>query len=626
MRDENVKKSLSFLEQFFVSFGIGLSIYVSISYFLDIFKLFNFFTAYLSIIIFDSLFLVYFFNKNHDELMVKYNKDFLKERLKQFLSVKNNLIQLCALIFTIIFIFIIQWVIITEATSLNYTDPYKWYQATFYLLDNGHIDYTHLDYNYPSGHAFFNAGVLLIYPDYLFGYYYFKLIPIYFILFYVIIAFVIVRKLFKSNYLIILSLLFILTSRYFISRTLLYLSSSLASALLIISLIILINKYPDYVMGFFIAGLYLIHNLTTFYFIFVLLSYYLIRFLLKAKKLEIVLEQIFSIIFLIGITIVLLIPYLLGIYLIYNDSLIDFVAHFFERFSKADYAYLIKYSRYHDEGLINLVYPLDYFKSFIKIDLLELIDELLKRSIYLFFIFTILGLIIYLNPKKNVKDIETLIFFKLFIIVIILFFFLPYFFDSLNFFIKFRKRILQSFSLPIIIMALYSIEWIVNLSKNFTKFLAFKLKFYENLIHTNKFYSKLFRIESIIIIFLTASLSSSVLTHRFPDYYYYYEDELVEVVLYLRTHAEPNSKILRKDYDTTPIFRMLYDMKVKEWDLNKSSTYDDLLLEIDERDIDYLIFPKDYFHNGSIDNLITKEDDFKELVDNDEYFLFKIKN
>jgi hypothetical protein len=114
--------------------------------------------------------------------------------------------------------------------------------------------------------------------------------------------------------------------------------------------------------------------------------------------------------------------------------------------------------------------------------------------------------------------------------------------------------------------------------------------------------------------------------HRYPDYHYYYDDELVEVVLYLRTHAESGSRILRRDYETTPIFRMLYDMKVKEWDLNKSSTYDDLLLEVDERDIDYLIFPKDYFHNETIDDLINEEDDYKELIDNDEYYLFKIKN
>ena len=257
---------------------------------------------------------------------------------------------------------------------------------------------------------------------------------------------------------------------------------------------------------------------------------------------------------------------------------------------------------------------------------MELFDELFERSIFLFFIFPIIGIFIHLKREENGKNQELLIFFKLFIVVILIFFFLPYFFPSFNLFIKFRKRILQSFNLPIVIMTLYTIEWIINLAKRFTIYLVKRFKFYNILLNKNKFYSKIFKIESIVALLLFTSISSTFIMHRYPDYHYYYDDELVEVVLYLRTHAESGSRVLRRDYETTPIFRMLYDMKVKEWDLNKSSTYDALLLEVDERDIDYLIFPKDYFHNETIDDLITKEDEYKELIDNDEYYLFKIKN
>ena len=158
-------------------------------------------------------------------------------------------------------------------------------------------------------------------------------------------------------------------------------------------------------------------------------------------------------------------------------------------------------------------------------------------------------------------------------------------------------------------MTLYTIEWIINLARKLTTFLIQRLKFYKNLLSKNKIYSNIFKIESIVAILLFTSISSTFIMHRYPDYYYHYDDELVEVVLYLRTHAESGSRILRKEYDTTPIFRMLYDMKVKEWDLDKSSNYTALLLEVDERDIDYLIFPKDYFYNETIDDLITKEED-----------------
>ena len=175
-------------------------------------------------------------------------------------------------------------------------------------------------------------------------------------------------------------------------------------------------------------------------------------------------------------------------------------------------------------------------------------------------------------------------------------------------------------------MTLYTVEWVINLARKLTTFLVQRLEFYKSLLLKNKFYSNIFKIESFVAILLFASISSTFIMHRYPDYYYQYDDELVEVVLYLRTHAESGSRILRKDYDSTPIFRMLYDMKVKEWDLNKSSTYHALLLEVDERDIDYLIFPKDYFYNETIDDLINEEEEYKELVDNDEYYLFKIKN
>ena len=175
-------------------------------------------------------------------------------------------------------------------------------------------------------------------------------------------------------------------------------------------------------------------------------------------------------------------------------------------------------------------------------------------------------------------------------------------------------------------MDLFTIEWTVNLDRNFTDFLVRIFKFYKNLVQKNKIYSKFLRIDSVIVILLITSLSSTFLTHRYPDYYYYYDDELVDVVLYLRDKAEPNSKILREDFDSAVIFRMLYDMKVKKWDLNRTSTLDDLLLEISERDIDYLIFSKDFFDNSTIDDLITGENNFKELIDNEEFYLFKIKH
>ncbi|MFX1277443.1 MAG: hypothetical protein ACFFAT_20690 [Promethearchaeota archaeon] len=301
----------------------------------------------------------------------------------------------------------------------------------------------------------------------------------------------------------------------------------------------------------------------------------------------------------------------------------DFLKHFIERFTNFEDALSYRFYKDISNYFLVLIYPLEYFKPFVDERLLDVFDEIFRNSIFLFFILSIFGLFIYIKPRKSNKDLETLALFKFFIIIIVFFFFLPYFFYNLDFFIKFRKRILQSFCLPVIIMTIYSIEWIVNKAGKITDFFIYKFKFYNKIINAKKPYSKLLRIDSILVILLLISASSIYYMHRWPDYYYQYDDELVDVVLYLRDNAEEDSIILRQDFDSVIIFRMLYDMKIKEWDLNESSTYEELLLEVQQRNIDYLIFPKEFFNDGSIAFYIEHHPDFDEKLENDDYILYK---
>ena len=236
-----------------------------------------------------------------------------------------------------------------------------------------------------------------------------------------------------------------------------------------------------------------------------------------------------------------------------------------------------------------------------------------------------MGLFIYIKPKKSGKDIEILAFFKFFLLVIIIFFFIPLFVNELKLFEKFGQRIMQCFNLPLIIMAVYFIEWLVNKSKRITFILIHKFEFYRKLIMRKEWYSKFFKIENIIVILLLIAAGSTYYMHRWPDYQYKYDDELVEVVLYLRENAEEDSKILRQEYDNAVIFRMLYDMEVKTWDLNETSTIIDLLNEINQREIDYLIFPKDYFKDENIDVYLDQNTDINEKLENDDYILYKIR-
>jgi len=104
----------SFLEELFLSFGIGVSVYISLGYFLDLFALFNFYTAYLSLIIFNLLFIIYYYRENKEVFKKKCNKDSLYNFLKAYFSKKDNIFLLGVLFLTILIIFIIQWFIIID--------------------------------------------------------------------------------------------------------------------------------------------------------------------------------------------------------------------------------------------------------------------------------------------------------------------------------------------------------------------------------------------------------------------------------------------------------------------------------------------------------------------------------
>jgi len=71
---------------------------------------------------------------------------------------------------------------------------------------------------------------------------------------------------------------------------------------------------------------------------------------------------------------------------------------------------------------------------------------------------------------------------------------------------------------------------------------------------------------------------------------------------------------------------MLYDMNVKKWEVNETSSYEDFLLEIKERNIDYIIFSKDFFDNNTIEDSLNHNSDFKDLLENEDYIVFKYKS
>ncbi len=258
------KRDLFFLEKLFLSFGMGLSIYISISYFLSYFKLFNFYFCYLPFLIFDFVYVFNFVVKNKEKLKAKFNKEDLKIR---FFNLRNLLLFFTFLtIFFIFFIFVF-WKITLESIGLIRLDTYIWTGEAYYLLNNDTLNLGVTGFTYPSGYTIFIAGSLLISSDSLMVYFFVKMSSIYLMLMILLISYIIFKKLFKKHYLIFGGLLLILISEFFLRRFLYNTSSFLASLMISISFILIINKYPDYVLGFFLACIFLIHPLNLLFYL-----------------------------------------------------------------------------------------------------------------------------------------------------------------------------------------------------------------------------------------------------------------------------------------------------------------------------------------------------------------------
>lgn len=590
-------KPKSFLERLFISFGIGITIYISYCYFLNKFKLFNFFTAYLSLIILDFIYIIFYVSKNK----IKLNNWFNKQSFRVFFLKKNNILSFCIIIFIIFSFFGVYWNITTESIGLLRRDTYYWLYEISYLLKNGFLNPDFIGPYYPSGYSFSSAGALLISSNFINNYFFIKMNSFYILILYIFISLIILNKIFKKKILLnLFGLILLINSFYFISRILYNTSSSFASILILIIFLILISNYPDYLIGFILPGIFFIHSLSFFFILLVVFPYFLINIINNIKTRTKFLKQMYSIFLIISLFIIIIFPYLI------NYSFDDLL-HIFE----------IYYDRV---GLINIklvrnkyilfTFPLDFFKFFLTEDFLAYFDNIFKYSIGIFFNASIMSLFLYV-PKRSKSKLSNnnIIIFKLSILIVLSLFLFSYFFNW-EFFGLYR--LLETFALAIIIMVLISIDWILKVAKIITTHL-FSL-FNNNFNLKKKKILKLFRLESIIIILLSVNIF--LFKGINPVYYYYYYDELIEIGFYLNNNANPDSRIMRPYFEFTGFDSILYGKEIYYYNLSEISSIQEFMEELSNKNIDYLIFknfntfdnfPDNWYNNSNINTEISIE-------------------
>jgi hypothetical protein len=387
-----------------------------------------------------------------------------------------------------------------------------------------------------------------------------KMASIYYLFLYIGVSFFILKDIFKKNYLVFLSLLLLIVSKYFLSRNILNISSSLASIIVLISFLVIIKGYPHYILGFFIAAIFLIHPLTLFYFLPVLSIYFLIRLLSNIHNRKIIFKGFLSISFMLIILIILLLPYMLN----YPEEIFDISMLYDSIITDPRFKNSFTYTsaEFGDTKLLKIPFY-DFFAIFIDRKFLDRFQNVAIHSIDNFFIASFFGL--FLNLFKRKKKI---IIFNLSVIIILINHLLPFFISNLDFIDTFKYRTLEIFALPIIIMAIFFFVWVLNISKKITKYLTLKIKSYNRILSKYKPYSNLLKLESIVLIFLFISVSSLKINRELPQYDYYYNSDNVEILLYLRGNIEPNTYILVPSYVRNDVYNILYDMDLYFYNLS----------------------------------------------------------
>ena len=173
---KNINKKdweLNFWESFLISFALGLSVYISYCFILDIFRFYNFLSGYYIIAIIDAFFIWYLIYRG--VLTKEKFLDFFHSiKTKVSLERKRTVVLIIMLIFVLSWQIWVQWDIITREYAIPSKDTYVWLGQSWYLLENGYLWRKHMPLHYPKGYTFFLAGPELIYPDWRLSYFYIK--------------------------------------------------------------------------------------------------------------------------------------------------------------------------------------------------------------------------------------------------------------------------------------------------------------------------------------------------------------------------------------------------------------------------------------------------------------------
>lgn len=551
------KCNLNIAEKFFISYGIGLSVFLPISFIAASLRFINFFLIILPIIILDIIYLLKLILSNEISLKKYFYSG------KNFLSNKNNIIFVSIVIALTFYQFIIYWNIITYQTSIWGSDPLARFHYLSYMIEKG--TFYHVDEKYPDGLSLISVACLslVVSPNYKLAFFFSKMMPILNISLFIIILALLIRRIYNNNYLVLFSLLIITRANYFNHRYIQFLPSNMATLIILISFIILVSNLPIYLEGFFITSVFLLHPLYALFFILALLILGLIKFFRSIKLFKHAFKVLAKVIIIAG---TLFVPYIVFLYT-NNCDLLCFINSYPNSFGfpKIPRLFFLMNNSNLFTDLVALKYELvtlltnwipdtpAYIKRYY-------INDSLVFSI--FFLFAIIGLCIPFKRSNDKESRDIIRFGKGVILLVISLLFLPAFlpYEIIDFIQTTRLywlpiRMLEAFCAPIVLMECYAINFFLKNRGNkkiLNKVRIFLEKAISTVFFTNLKLKKIRLREVFIAILLVSTFVRYFVINQQNGYPwergYYFNDEEIELLFFIEENIPKGTTILVPDY------------------------------------------------------------------------------
>ncbi len=656
------------------SFGIGFAFNLIYLMVIVTLRIFNFFTVYLPFVIYDIVFIIYFWRKrifNREKI----NRNW-KERLIEYFKQNGSYLLILVIIFLLLIL--LQPYFHDNILAYQAYDPYHWYRHSWFLHEYHYLNFE--DYVRPPGFILSLGFYTAITDDYYIFYFCMKFFPLFLMMINVLVMFAISKEFFKEKKYVILALVTFISFSYLIERYAIPLTSNLATTFGFLLLLFMKESITSSVItndrsmkdftkqtfldknllykGLILAGIFMAHALNflyyfTFYFTFEMLI--LIRYFIKnrsnfRKKFQVFKKFMLISLVIIIFTVLLIIPGLVAIASYSNKGFklfTDYIRSYFPFFnngitlrSNPIFSILLPIGGLIVEFALSFfIYPI--YKMFKGIFTEGFKDIPILNTVWFFYSLTlgigivliIVGILIKFHRKYefNKKQTYMISFFKFTFIGSFLFFGLIEYFGFIQieffqilheFFFGFRKRLFEVFSGFWAIIFVYSFKYIVDLFRRSVS----KIKNQKKLNQKN--FLKVLRLGYIC---LFISVGGFIYVTTFPRTYDWktYDDDRVEVVLFIGNYfnenpPEKNISIIVEDSTERIVYALIFyqNILIIQFDFHINQTYSNFRIIFDENNCEYVLVPKNDL-NDNFQEKITNDFDF--LYQNSKFAFIRIK-